>query len=190
MESKYGSIGEHAATTPAGGLFGEFFTSDKSSTFDRTSLIDARARRLFEMTRRACDAGVYPYQLPLDGKSGPWVEAEGRRMLMLSSYDYLGLIGDPRVDEAAIEAVRKYGTGTGGVRLLTGTIDLHREMEKDLAAFKGTAEAISFSSGYLANLAVMAAILAPQDRVILDTLSHRSLVDACRLAGVKVQRFK
>ena len=189
MESKYGAIGEHAATTPAGGLFGEFFTSEKSSTFDRTSLIDGRARRLFEMTRRACDAGVYPYQLPLDGKSGPWVEAEGRRMLMLSSYDYLGLIGDPRVDEAAIEAVCKYGTGTGGVRLLTGTMDLHREMESELAAFKRTSHAITFSSGYLANLAAVASLLSPQDSVLMDALAHRSLADACKLAGAQVRRY-
>ncbi len=86
------------------------------------------------------------------------VQAEGRELMMLSSYDYLGLIGDPRVDEAAIAAIRKYGTGTGGVRMLTGTIDLHREMERDLAEYKGTAEAISFSSGYLANVAVMSAL--------------------------------
>ena len=100
-------------------------------------------------------------------------------MLMLSSYDYLGLIGDPRIDDAAVDAVRKYGTGTGGVRLLTGTIDLHHQMEKELAAFKGMAHAVTFSSGYLANLAVVSALLAPQDRVLLDSLSHRSLVDAC-----------
>src|SRR6185437_13784930 len=118
---------------------------------------------------------------------GPWVQAEGRDMLMLSSYDYLGLIGDPRVDEEAVEAVRKYGTGTGGVRMLTGTVDLHHQMEKELAAFKGTAEAITFSSGYLANLAVVSALLSPQDRVIMDSLSHRSLLDACRLTGVPVQ---
>jgi glycine C-acetyltransferase len=111
-------------------------------------------------------------------------------MMMLSSYDYLGLIGDPRIDECAVEAVRKYGTGTGGVRMLTGTIDLHHLMERELADFKGTAEAITFSSGYLANLAVIAALLSPQDRVILDSLSHRSLVDACRLAGVPLQRFQ
>ena len=64
---------------------------------------------------------------------------------MLSSYDYLGLIGDPRVDKAAIEAVRKYGTAAGGARMLTGTLDVHHQMEKELAEFKGTAEAISFS---------------------------------------------
>ena len=81
---------------------------------------------------------------------------------MLSSYDYLGLIGDERVDEAAIEAVRKYGTGTGGVRMLTGTIDLHHEMERELAAFKGTSDAITFSSGYLANLAAVTSVLSPR----------------------------
>jgi glycine C-acetyltransferase len=180
---------EHrVSTTSSGNLFNGFFTHPR--TYSSANLIDARARRVFEMTARACAADAYPYQLPLQGRSGPMVRAEGRDLLMLSSYDYLGLIGDPRVDECAIAAIRKYGTGTGGVRMLTGTIDLHREMEKDLAEFKGTAEVISFSSGYLANLAVMTALLAPQDRVILDTLSHRSLVDACRLAGVQVQRFR
>jgi glycine C-acetyltransferase len=110
--------------------------------------------------------------------------------MMLSSYDYLGLIGHPRIEEAAIDAIRKYGTGTGGVRMLTGTIDIHHEMEREVADFKGTAEAITFTSGYLANLAVVASLLSVQDRVILDSLSHRSLVDACRLAGVPLQRFK
>ena len=174
----------------SGDLFDGFFESGRKWTFQKQDLIDGRARRVFEMMGQACDAGVYPYQLPLEARSGPWVKAEGREFLALSSYDYLGLIGDPRIDEAAIEAIRKYGTGTGGVRMLTGTIDLHHQMERDVAAFKGTAEAITFSSGYLANLAVIASLLTPQDRVILDALSHRSLVDACRLAGVPLQRFR
>jgi 8-amino-7-oxononanoate synthase len=174
----------------SGDLFNGFFESAKKWNFQKQDLIDGRARRVFEMMGQACEAGVYPYQLPLEARSGPWVKAEGREFLALSSYDYLGLIGDPRIDEAAIEAIRKYGTGTGGVRMLTGTIDLHHEMERDVAAFKGTAEAITFSSGYLANLAVIASLLTPQDRVILDALSHRSLVDACRLAGVPLQRFR
>jgi glycine C-acetyltransferase len=176
-------------TTAAGGLFRGFFDTEKSRTFDRTSLIDSRARRLFDMTRRACDAGVYPFQLPLEGRSGAWIQAEGQRLLMLSSYDYLGLIGDPRVDQAAIEAVQKYGTGTGGVRMLTGTIDLHLQMESELAAFKGVAETITFSSGYLANLAVVSSLLSPLDRVVIDSFAHRSLVDACRLTGVPMSRF-
>src|SRR3954447_21352034 len=174
----------------AGDLFNGFFDEGRQWNFQKDQLIDARARRLFEMMGRACDAGVYPFQLPLQTKSGPWVKAEGRELLMLSSYDYLGLIGDRRIDDAAIEAIRKYGTGTGGVRLLTGTIDIHHEMEREVATFKGTPEAITFSSGYLANLAVVASLLSVQDRVILDSLSHRSLVDACRLAGVPIQRFR
>jgi 8-amino-7-oxononanoate synthase len=176
--------------TAQGGLFDGFFAPGKKRDYTKESFIDSRARRLFDLTETACNAGVYPYQLALETRQGPWVQAEGRDMLMLSSYDYLGLIGDPRIDEAAIDAIRKYGTSTGGVRMLTGTVDLHRQMERELADFKGTEEAITFSSGYLANLAVIAALMTPQDRVILDALSHRSLVDACRLAGTQVQRFR
>jgi 8-amino-7-oxononanoate synthase len=179
-----------APSAGSGGLFDGFFESGKRWNFQKGDLVDGRARRIFEMMGQSCEFGVYPYQLPLQGRSGPWVTAEGRELLMLSSYDYLGLIGDSRIDDAAIEAIRKYGTGTGGVRLLTGTMDLHHQMERELAAFKGTADAITFSSGYLANLAVVASLLTPQDRVILDALSHRSLVDACRLAGVPIQRFR
>lgn len=179
-----------ACTVGSGELFDGYFEAGRQWNFQKHNLIDARARRLFEMMGRACEAGVYPFQLPLQTKSGPWVTAEGRELLMLSSYDYLGLIGDPRIDEAAIEAIRKYGTGSGGVRLLTGTLDIHHEMEREVAAFKGTEAAITFSSGYLANLAVVASLLSVQDRVILDSLSHRSLVDACRLAGVPIQRFR
>ena len=173
----------------SGEMFQNYFSSERDDTYKKHDLIDARARRLFENTALACSLDAYPFQAPLSTKSGPEVEMDGHRMLMLSSYDYLGLIGDRRVDEAAIEAVRKYGTGTGGVRLLTGTLDLHQQMEQALAKFKGTEAAITFTSGYAANLAVISALLGPADRVIADTLSHRSLMDACRLAGVQVQRF-
>lgn len=182
--------GKLKSSTSSGNLFNGFFAHNKTRTFDKTNLIDSRGRRIFDLTERACEADVYPYQLPLEGRSGAWVQAEGRQMMMLSSYDYLGLIGDRRVDDAAIEAIRKYGTGTGGVRMLTGTLDLHHQLEREIASFKGTAEAITFTSGYVANLAVISALLSPQDRVIMDSLSHRSLVDACRLAGVKLQRFR
>src|SRR5437764_313646 len=115
-----------------GELFNGFFTRKKNGRFRKQDLMDARARRIFELMGRACEEGVYPYQFALEGRSGPWVCVEGRRMLMLSSYDYLGLIGDPRVDKSSIEAIRRYGTATGGVRMLTGTIDLHRRMEREL----------------------------------------------------------
>ncbi len=184
------SYGASVISARSSDRFNGFFSNGRDWNCHKNSLTDARARGIFELMGAAHDAGVYPFQVPLEGRSGPWVEVNGRRLMMLSSYDYLGLIGDPRIDEAAIEAVKKYGTGTGGVRMLTGTIDLHREMEKELAAFKGMPDSVSFSSGYLANLAVVAALLTPQDRVVMDALSHRSLVDACRLAGAQIQRFR
>lgn len=174
----------------SGGMFNSYFSTERQWNFKKDDLLDARGRRLFETTAMACAADAYPFQVPLQGKTGPMVRTEGQEMLMLSSYDYLGLIGDPRVDEAAIEAVRKYGTGTGGARLLTGTLDLHQEVERDLATLKGTEQALVFSSGYMANLGVITSLFGPADRVILDAVCHRSLLDACKMAGVQVQRFR
>ena len=171
-------------------MFAEYFSGTRTESFKKADLIDARARRLFETTSLACSLDAYPFQAPLSGRTGPVVDLDGHRMLMLSSYDYLGLIGDPRIDEAAIAAIRKYGTATGGARLLTGTLELHHEMEHALAEFKGTEAAITCTSGYMANLAVISALFGPADRVIADIYSHRSLVDAFRMAGVQVQRFQ
>ena len=174
----------------SGRLFDGYFSSARKWNFGKSDLIDARGRRLFETTAMACSANAYPFQIPLEARTGPEVRADGHKMLMLSSYDYLGLIGDPRIDGAAIEATKKYGTGTGGARLLTGTTDQHQQMEQDLAAFRGTEAATTFSSGYAANLAVIGALFGPADRVIMDALCHRSLTDACRFAGVQLQRFR
>jgi 7-keto-8-aminopelargonate synthetase-like enzyme len=174
----------------SGSLFGDYFTENTRWNFRKDDIIDARGRRLFESTALAVEHHSYPFQIPLESRSGPWVQADGHRMMMLSSYDYLGLIGDRRINEAAKQAVDQYGTGTGGVRLLTGSTDLHQQMEADLAAYKGTAAAITFTSGYVANIAVINSLFGAADRVIADSLSHRSLMDACRMAGVQVQRFQ
>jgi glycine C-acetyltransferase len=174
----------------SGQLFDGYFSAARSWNFRKADLIDARGRRLFETTAMACHADAYPFQIPLEARTGPEVQADGHSMLMLSSYDYLGLIGDPRIDGAAIEAIRQYGTGTGGARLLTGTTDQHQRMEKDLAAFRGTEASLTFSSGYSANIAVIGALFGSGDRVIMDALCHRSLTDSCRFAGVQLQRFR
>ena len=179
-----------AFPSSSGQMFQSYFDAERTEAFKKADLIDARARRLFETTALACSLDCYPFQAALSSRTGPVVELDGHRMLMLSSYDYLGLIGDPRIDEAAIAAVRKYGTATGGARLLTGTLELHHEMENALADFKGTEAAITCTSGYMANLAVISALLGPADRVITDVYSHRSLSDAFRMAGVQVQRFQ
>ena len=160
--------------------------------FDRpdTGLLDhPAAREWFALLRWGHEADLYTYQQPLGARAGVRVEVNGKSLLMLSSYDYLGLIGHPRVSAAAVAAVREYGTGTGGVRLLTGTTELHLGLERELAAFKGTEAALTLGSGYAANLAVIPALVGPRDRVIVDDKAHKSLVDACRLARVPVRRF-
>lgn len=182
--------GKKSFPSSSGKMFENYFSDGRKESYKKHELIDARARRMFENTALACEHDAYPFQPPLSSRTGPIVEMDGHQMLMLSSYDYLGLIGDPRIDEAAIAAIQKYGTATGGARLLAGTMDLHREVEQALADFKGTESAITFTSGYSANLAVISGLFGPADRVILDVYSHRSLMDACRLAGVQVQKFE
>ena len=174
----------------SGEMFQGYFSPGRQWSFKKNDLLDARARRIFETTALACSVDAYPFQMPLEAKAGPCVKADGHEMLMMSSYDYLGLIGHPRIDRAAMEAIQRYGTSTSGARLLTGTLDIHQEVEQQLADFKGTEAALTFSSGYMANLGIITALFGPSDRVIIDELCHRSLLDACRMAGVQVQRFK
>ena len=181
---------ETGFSSSSGKMFGKYFSPGKTWSFKKTDLLDTRARRVFENTALACSFDAYPYHMPLEAKAGPCVIADGHEMLMMSSYDYLGLIGDARVDAAAVEAIGRYGTSTSGARLLTGTLDIHREMEQDLAAFKGTEDALTFSSGYMANLGVIYGLFGSSDRVIIDELCHRSLLDACKMAGVQLQRFR
>ena len=184
------NVEKKAFASSSGQMFGGYFYPDRKWSFKKHDLLDARARRLFETTALGCSVDAYPFQTPLDSRSGPCVRTDGYDMLMLSSYDYLGLMGDPRVDAASIDAIKRYGTAAGGARLLTGTLDIHHKLEHAIAECKGTEAALNFSSGYLANLAVLTSIFGPADRVICDAFCHRSLVDACRMSGVQVQRFQ
>lgn len=117
------------------------------------------------------------------------VEGHGE-MIMLGSYSYLGLIGHPKINEAAKAAVDKYGTGTHGVRLLAGSLSLHNELEARIAAFKGTDSAITFSSGYVTNLSTISSLLRKGDTVISDKLNHASIVDGCLLSMASHVRFR
>ena len=152
-------------------------------------LDSADAQRWFALLAWAEARDLYTYQQPLDGRSGPRVRIRGRSMLMLSACDYLGLAGHPEIEAAAITAIRSFGTGTGGVRMLTGTNRLHEALDHELAAFKGVPAALSFGSGYLANIAAVTALVGPRDRVFIDARAHRSLHEACRLARVPTRTF-
>ena len=133
--------------------------------------------------------GTYPYQKTIAGRSGPRVHVDGRELLMLSSYDYLGLVGHPHIQSAAMHALNTHGTSSGGVRLLTGTAAVHRDLDLALARFKGTEAAISFGSTYLTNLGVLSSLFGPRDVVFVDRLAHRSIIDACLLARVRLHSF-
>jgi glycine C-acetyltransferase len=168
--------------------FAGLFTA--ASTIPLQPLIDRpHVHRLFESISWGQAENLYGYQQPLTGMSGPWVERGGRRFLMLSAYDYLGLIGHPAISAGAVAAIGQHGTGTGGVRLLSGTAAIHLELERALAEHLGTESALTFNSGYAANLAALGTLLEPGDVALLDAYAHRSLYDGCRLAGAKIQPF-
>jgi 8-amino-7-oxononanoate synthase len=135
-------------------------------------------------------AGVYPYFLPISGSEGTEVVIDGERKIMLGSNNYLGLTHDPRVLEAAERAARRYGSGCTGSRLLNGTLDLHEQLEAELAAFVGKPAAIVFSTGYQSNVGIIAALAHRGDAVILDKLDHASIVDGAKLSGAHVYRFR
>ena len=138
----------------------------------------------------AREADLLPYFRRLEGPAGPVVEMEGAERVMLGSNNYLGLTGDPRVKAGALEALERYGTGLTGSRLLNGTIDLHEQLERELADWMGTEEAIVFTTGHQANVGTLGTILAPGDTVIADSGDHASILDGCLLSRAKLRAFR
>jgi 8-amino-7-oxononanoate synthase len=149
--------------------------------------------RIELMNRRVAEvqeAGLYFYLQPLEGLDGAWVTVNGRRMLNFASYSYLDLLGHPKVEVAAQEALARYGTGTHGVRMLAGSLPLHGELERTIARFKKTEAAIVFSSGYVTNLATVSTLVGRNDIVICDKYNHASIVDGCLLSHARFVRFR
>ncbi len=151
------------------------------------------AARLEHLNRRvdeALERDQYFYERESSGVDGSWVEVDGRRLLMLASYSYLGLIGHPALAAAARDALSRFGTGTHGVRLLAGTVTPHRELEQAVASFKRAEDAVVFSSGYVTNLTAISTLVREGDWVICDQLDHASIVDGCRLSGARYLSFE
>lgn len=136
------------------------------------------------------EKGLFRVLTELESAQTPEVLIGGERHLLLSSNSYLGLTTDPRVKKASIDAIEKYGTGSGGSRLVSGSSDLHRELEHRLARFKKAEAAILFSSGYLANVGTIAALVGPGDTVLSDELNHASIIDGCRLSRANVKIYR
>ena len=135
------------------------------------------------------DNGIYPYFHMLTSKQAPEVKMEGKDMIMIGSNNYLGLTSHPEVIEAGVKALEKYGSGCSGSRFLNGTLDLHLELEKKLAAFLHKEDVVTFSTGFQSNLGIISGICGRTDVILCDRENHASIYDGCRLSFAKMLRY-
>src|ERR1700741_1169684 len=149
-----------------------------------------RGHERAEQLRAAREADLLPYFRKLESPAAPVVTMEGAERIMLGSNNYLGLTGDERVMQGARDALERYGTGLTGSRLLNGTLDLHLDLEREIAEWMGTEEAIVFTTGHQANVGTLGTILAPGDTVIADSADHASILDGCLLSRAKLRPFR
>ena len=151
---------------------------------------DLSKARLVVEAREAIKAGIYPFFLPLEETEGTEVKINGRKLIMLGSNNYLGLTTHPKVKEAAIEAVKKYGTSSTGSRFMNGTLKIHRELEDKLAEFLHREACIVFSTGYQANVGTISSLIGRNDIAITDKEDHASIIDGVRMSYGRMLRFK
>lgn len=144
----------------------------------------------YNIPQQIMEKGIYPYHRAISGQQSTEVMMEGRKVLMFGSNSYLGLTNHPKVIEAAIEAVKKYGTGCAGSRYLNGTLDMHREFEHELAEFVGKDDAVIYSTGFQTNLGTISCVVGRDDYIVCDELDHASIVEGRRLSFATPIKFK
>jgi len=149
---------------------------------DKLAFLDEQLEELKEQ-------GLYNIIRTIESPQGAWITVDGKRVLNFCANNYLGLCNHPQLKEAAQKALEKYGVGPGAVRSIAGTMNLHLELEKRLAEFKGVEAAISLQSGFCANLATIPALVGRDDVIFSDELNHASIIDGCRLSRAKIVRF-
>lgn len=136
------------------------------------------------------EKGLYNEIDMLDGANGPEIFINGKKLINLSSNNYLGLATREEMKQSEIEACQIYGTGAGAVRTINGTLKIHKELEEALAKFKHTEAAIAFQSGFNCNMAAISSIMDKNDAILSDELNHASIIDGCRLSGAKIIRCR
>ncbi len=149
---------------------------------DKLSWIDDELQNLRQ-------SGLYNHIRTLGSPQGAWLMVDGKKALNFCSNNYLGLANHPRIVAAARKAMEEYGVGPGAVRTIAGTMDLHVRLDERLAAFKGVDAAITFQSGFTANLGTIPALVGKGDVIFSDELNHASIIDGCRLSGAKIIRY-
>lgn len=135
------------------------------------------------------EQGLYNEIEVLQSPNGPKITIDGKELINLSSNNYLGLATDERLKEAAIEAVKEWGVGSGAVRTINGTLELHAKLEESIAKFKGTEAAIAYQSGFNCNMAAIQAVMGRRDAILSDELNHASIIDGCRLSRATIIRY-
>jgi 8-amino-7-oxononanoate synthase len=150
----------------------------------------ARHHERVEQLKAAREHDLLPYFRLLEGPAGPVVEMEGADRVMLGSNNYLGLTADPRVKDAAQQALDQYGTALTGSRLMNGTIPMHLELEREIADWMGTEDALVTTTGYQANVAALSTLLVPGDTVIVDSGDHASIMDGIAMSHARIRPFR
>lgn len=146
--------------------------------------------RQFQTARQLMDAGLYNYFRPIESAQENTVRYNGREVIMLGSNNYLGLTNHPKVKEAAKAALDKYGSGCAGSRFLNGTLDVHVELERKLAALVGKEKALVFSTGFFANLGTISTMIGRNETIIVDRTDHASIYDGCRMSYGNVRKYR
>jgi 8-amino-7-oxononanoate synthase len=144
----------------------------------------------FTIARNAIEGGYYPFFIPMTDNEGTEAVYQDRRVIMCGSNNYLGLTTHPKVRQAAIDAVHRYGTSCTGSRFMNGTLELHEQLEHELAAWVGKEAALTFTTGMQANLGTISALIGRGDFALLDKEDHASIVDAARLGWGELKRFQ
>jgi 8-amino-7-oxononanoate synthase len=144
----------------------------------------------FTIAREAIAAGIYPYFIPLSENEGTEAEYQGKRLIMCGSNNYLGLTTHPQIRQAAKDAIERYGTSCTGSRFLNGTLEMHEELERQLADYVGKEAALVFSTGMQVNLGTISALVGRGDVVIMDKEDHASIVDGALLSFGETKRFR
>ena len=148
---------------------------------------------LNEILRKEIDdlkeKGLYRTLKVIEETQYPVARIDGKELILFSSNDYLGLAGHPEMIKSSVEATKRFRTGSGSSRLLSGTIELSRILEKRIAEFKGCEEGIVFSTGYMTNLGVITSLAGKDDAAIIDKLNHASIIDGCKLSGAQLRAY-
>jgi len=149
-----------------------------------------KCQAIVDEVNRAHSLGLYPYFMPIQSVQDHRVMIDNREFIMIGSNGYLGLAAEPRVKEAAINAIKKYGSTCSGSRFLNGTLDIHVQLERDLADFFEKDNAIIFSTGFQTNLGIISSIAGKDDTIIIDRQDHASIVDGCRLSFAELVKYR